>query len=316
MKTKQRQWLEIKLSLQHTDHQVERTIAVPDSFTLYDLETFITYLFNFDIDETGWFDLNGHRYNSTNSQIDVEIFQPLSECWEIPMTYYFQGKDIWSVAIQMNYSKQEYDVVKLLDATGLELSHANMTISDFNLMDVDETLDLVALDYEMMSMGKALDVLFLGDDVSVPEPVASNTFDPHADLVYFYTQIVGLSEEQASYQILYETALDKIVATMESQGYDEDIIEKTIMGSIAFEEHLYEVLEHDIDILQTLPARADIFTAEDEEYLQKVQDEMFDFLESKNIAAEQFTTTNELITDELEQEFIQILKNLRNNILS
>lgn len=82
-----------------------------------------------------------------------------------------------------------------------------------------------------------------------------------------YTQIIGLTEEQAAYLVLYTGAIETIIEEMEDAGYDEESIDRMMQGNLAMDESIYEAIAESLELLESLPPREEMLSEEDEQKL-------------------------------------------------
>lgn len=82
-----------------------------------------------------------------------------------------------------------------------------------------------------------------------------------------YTQILGLTEEQAAYLVLYTGAIETIIEEMENAGYDEESIDRMMQGKLAMDESIYEAIAESLELLESLPPREEMLSEEDEQKL-------------------------------------------------
>lgn len=82
-----------------------------------------------------------------------------------------------------------------------------------------------------------------------------------------YTQIIGLTEEQAAYLVLYTGAIETIIEEMEDAGYDEESIDNMMQGKLAMDESIYEAIAESLELLESLPPREEMLSEEDEKKL-------------------------------------------------
>lgn len=90
------------------------------------------------------------------------------------------------------------------------------------------------------------------------------------------------TEEQAAFMKLYVQTLESIFLTLAHTGYDEATIFAMIQGELALDDHIYKMIEDDLDILQSLPTWDSMFAKDDEERLKELENELLKQWEEKD----------------------------------
>jgi|GEM_PF-5299686 len=348
---KQNKWIVAKFTLKGVTIPVERTIILPTEIMLFDMWAIIATAFDFEFDKTIMYVVNDVKIWMSVHQTDEGMFARLGVLFDRGITslkVIYEGEDDWQVDIELSSTMEVPETLYCLEGTGqgilmpsfshtdyenalkmIELGQQKQLlidnpdinlfgkITDFdiekfnnhleyfatNLMESPYNNDEVEDEGENLLKGSALDY-------------ADSIDDPHQELIIFYEEIVGLNSEQAAYQVVYETTMNVVVSTMLEQGYTKETIEKTLMGTLAFEEKIYEQLEHELEILQSLPSRSEFFTDAEEEYLAEVEAVFMGILEERDLSLENYVHVDEDTATEIDEQFASELERIRQTHIS
>lgn len=205
------------------------------------------------------------------------------------------------------------------DLFDIDVNEINTEIlNTYEFREKDEDIFEDSLVTEEKMLNAPLDEIVYDESDLVPnqEGRLSEDFFNQEVIVQFYTDVIGLTEEQAAYHVLYETSINNIIDAMHVEGYSEQEIEQMMKGNHALDEELYEKLSSDFDILHALPSRDEIFSEEDEKRLTQVEQALFSTLEENNLTFESFVHLTEEEANRVEELFMDAIRNIDNNLLS
>ncbi|GBU11061.1 hypothetical protein AwErysi_06770 [Erysipelotrichaceae bacterium] len=137
------------------------------------------------------------------------------------------------------------------------------------------------------------------------------TQELHGDVMAAYTELLGFSEEQGAYLVVYNETIGVIGEAMLDAGYDEKTIDAMMSGKMAMDEKIYEELTTEFEVLESLPKREELFTEEEERKIQHLEAtlaETFELMEQKGLSIEEFFTDENMELQSLEKRLIKNIK--------
>lgn len=154
--------------------------------------------------------------------------------------------------------RQNYESDEVTEKKRKEIAEQFIQENKYFCMNHHQHLDTTCFDVD--DLNKTLH-LFFSKRQKILEQEKINEQDVFADF----------TEEQAAFMKLYVQTLESIFLSLAHTGYDEATIFAMIQGEIALDDHIYQLIEDDLDILQSLPTWDSMFTKDDEERLKKLE---------------------------------------------
>lgn len=315
---KNREYVILDIEVLNACGPFSRTFILPASINLFDVQDVLALALHFDVETKVSYVIGQQEIVSDDQELEEALFFPLNT-WVAKgantMTFRYHGVEHWDFQLRLSPTSEQPQKWMCARGEGDLLLSPSLTHEierqyyesqqTKNAMDIQEepqqarvTLPIneiiTELNEELRQLQRSLDELDAEQfeyEAEVFWDETESAHDPQYELLMFYVQIVGLSEEQAAYHILYETSLNHIIETLRELGYDDPAIMKTLEGKMGFESHAYEAIEHEWDILQSLPARGTLFDEQTDEYIEAVEIELVEYMKrtGKNTPDEEYT---------------------------